>query len=131
MIRARMDDTRVTHPGRNGGTLHHGNAEHYATLYAGRLSNQARRIFTRIVRDCTRSEAGQAYMQAIIRVFHGGPVGVEAVAHTMNVAVDTLIDEVEPFLLRSELIIRTPRGRDIYAACGQLAAKEEPNLVLA
>lgn len=26
--------------------------------------------------------------------------------------------------------IRTPRGRDIYAACGQLAAKEEPNLVL-
>lgn len=25
--------------------------------------------------------------------------------------------------------VRTPRGRDIYAACGQLAAKNEPNLV--
>jgi len=25
--------------------------------------------------------------------------------------------------------LRTPRGRDIYAACGQLAAKLEPNLV--
>ncbi len=25
--------------------------------------------------------------------------------------------------------IRTPRGRDIYAACGQLAAKDSPNLV--
>lgn len=25
--------------------------------------------------------------------------------------------------------LRTPRGRDIYAACGQLAAKQEPNLV--
>ena len=25
--------------------------------------------------------------------------------------------------------VRRPRGRDIYAACGQLAAKEEPNLV--
>ncbi len=25
--------------------------------------------------------------------------------------------------------VRKPRGRDIYAACGQLAAKEEPNLV--
>lgn len=25
--------------------------------------------------------------------------------------------------------VRTPRGRDIYAACGQLAAKQEPNLV--
>ncbi len=27
--------------------------------------------------------------------------------------------------------IRTPRGRDIFAACGQLAAKSEPNLVQA
>ena len=27
--------------------------------------------------------------------------------------------------------VRTPRGRDIYAACGQLAAKEEANPVLA
>jgi len=25
--------------------------------------------------------------------------------------------------------VRRPRGRDIYAACGQLAAKEKPNLV--
>ncbi|CAN5699278.1 23S rRNA (adenine(2503)-C(2))-methyltransferase RlmN [soil metagenome] len=25
--------------------------------------------------------------------------------------------------------VRTPRGRDIYAACGQLAAKHEPNMV--
>ena len=33
-------------------------------------------------------------------MFHGGPVGVEAVAHTMNTATDTLEDEVEPFLLR-------------------------------
>ena len=40
------------------------------------------------------------YLETIIRVFHGGPVGVEAVAHTMNAAVDTLVDEVEPFLLR-------------------------------
>ena len=51
------------------------------------------------------------YMETIARVFGGGPVGVEAVAHTMNLAPDTLIDEVEPFLLRSELIVRTPRGR--------------------
>lgn len=51
------------------------------------------------------------YLEVILRVFNGGPVGVEAVAHTMNVAPDTLVDEVEPFLLRSELIIRSPRGR--------------------
>lgn len=51
------------------------------------------------------------YLDVVLRVFGAGPVGVEAIAHTMNVAVDTLVDEVEPFLLRSELIIRSPRGR--------------------
>ena len=51
------------------------------------------------------------YLETIIRVFHGGPVGVEAVAHTMNLAPDTLVDEVEPFLLRTGLVVRTPRGR--------------------
>ena len=38
------------------------------------------------------------YLETIARVFSGGPVGVEAVAHTINLAPDTLIDEVEPFL---------------------------------
>ena len=53
------------------------------------------------------------YLETIARVFHGGPVGVEAVAHTLNLSPDTLSDEVEPFLLRSELVIRTPRGRKL------------------
>jgi Holliday junction DNA helicase RuvB len=56
------------------------------------------------------------YLQTIIRVFHGGPAGVEAVAHTMNAAPDTLVDEVEPFLLRTGLVVRTPRGRKVTAA---------------
>ncbi len=51
------------------------------------------------------------YLETIVRVFMGGPAGIEAIGHTMNVALDTLTDEVEPFLLRSELVIRTPRGR--------------------
>ena len=55
------------------------------------------------------------YMETIARVFGGGPVGVEAVAHTMNLTPDTLVDEVEPYLLRSELVIRTPRGRRLTA----------------
>ncbi len=51
------------------------------------------------------------YLETVIRVFSGGPAGIEAIAHTMNISADTLVDEVEPFLLRSELIIRTSRGR--------------------
>ena len=55
------------------------------------------------------------YLETIIRVFSGGPAGIEAIAHTMNVAVDTLSDEIEPFLLRQEMVIRSPRGRMITA----------------
>ncbi len=55
------------------------------------------------------------FLETIWRVFQGGPVGVEAVAHTMNVAPDSLVDEVEPYLLRSELLVRTPRGRRLTA----------------
>ena len=53
----------------------------------------------------------RGYLDTLMRVFGGGPAGLEAIAHTMNVSGDTLEDEVEPFLLRSELIVRTRRGR--------------------
>jgi holliday junction DNA helicase RuvB len=51
------------------------------------------------------------YLETLINVFRGGPTGAEALAATMNIAVDTLTDEVEPYLLRRHFIVRTPRGR--------------------
>lgn len=51
------------------------------------------------------------YLDTLIRVCMGGPTGIGTIAATMNTVSDTLADEVEPFLLRSELILRTPRGR--------------------
>jgi Holliday junction DNA helicase RuvB len=51
------------------------------------------------------------YLETIVNVFEGGPTGVEALAATMNLPVDTLSDEIEPYLLREQLLIRTPRGR--------------------
>ena len=56
------------------------------------------------------------YLETLIAVFTGGPAGLHAIAHTMNVSPDTLEDEVEPFLLRCGLIQRTPRGRMVSAA---------------
>ena len=56
------------------------------------------------------------YLKTLARVFGGGPAGVDAIAHTMNLPADTLIDEVEPYLLRSELIVRTARGRRMTPA---------------
>jgi holliday junction DNA helicase RuvB len=51
------------------------------------------------------------YLDTLIRICGGGPTGIETIAATMNTSSDTLSDEIEPFLLRSELILRTPRGR--------------------
>ena len=51
------------------------------------------------------------YLETLTGVFDGGPTGVEALAATMNLAADTLSDEVEPYLLREQFIVRTPRGR--------------------
>jgi len=67
------------------------------------------------------------YLETIHRVFHGGPVGVEAIAHTLNTATDTLSDEVEPFLLRAELVVRTPRGRRLTAAAYQHLGIDPPH----
>jgi len=51
------------------------------------------------------------YLETLVGVFSGGPTGVEAMAATMNLSVDTLSDEIEPYLLREQFIVRSPRGR--------------------
>jgi Holliday junction DNA helicase RuvB len=51
------------------------------------------------------------YLETLVGVFEGGPTGVEALAATMNLPGDTLSDEIEPYLLREQFIVRTPRGR--------------------
>lgn len=51
------------------------------------------------------------YLSTLMDVFGGGPAGLQAIAHSMSVPPDTLEDDIEPFLLRSGLIQRTPRGR--------------------
>jgi len=51
------------------------------------------------------------YLETVIEVFGGGPAGLQAIAHSMSIPPDTIEDDIEPFLLRSGLIQRTPRGR--------------------
>jgi len=51
------------------------------------------------------------FLSAIIRIYNGGPVGVEALSATLNEEVDTLVDMVEPFLLQQGFISRTKSGR--------------------
>jgi len=51
------------------------------------------------------------YLETLMDIFAGGPAGLQAIAHSMSVPPDTLEDDVEPFLLRTGLVQRTPRGR--------------------
>lgn len=52
-------------------------------------------------------------IQVIHSSYNGGPVGIEALASTMNEEPDTIVDVVEPFLLKRGLLKRTPRGRQL------------------
>ena len=62
--------------------------------------------------DCAGlDKQDRRYLETLINVFDGGPTGVEAMAATMNLPADTLSDEIEPYLLREQMIVRTPRGR--------------------
>ncbi|HPZ07525.1 MAG TPA: Holliday junction branch migration DNA helicase RuvB [Candidatus Eremiobacteraeota bacterium] len=53
----------------------------------------------------------RAFLEVIIDVYNGGPVGIEAIAATLNEEKDTLEDTVEPFLLKTGFLLRTPSGR--------------------
>lgn len=51
------------------------------------------------------------YLKTIIDFYHGGPVGIEAISATLQEETDTLVDVVEPFLLKIGLVLRTSSGR--------------------
>ncbi len=50
-------------------------------------------------------------LDAIIRKFDGGPVGLDTLAATTGEEPDTIEDVYEPFLLQLGFIQKTPRGR--------------------
>lgn len=61
-------------------------------------------------------EADRKVLKAIISFYQGGPVGIEALAATLNEEPDTIMDTIEPFLLKAGFLKRTPRGREATAA---------------
>lgn len=50
-------------------------------------------------------------LKQMIDIHKGGPVGVSTIAATVSEEVDAIQDVVEPFLLKTGMIRRTPRGR--------------------
>ncbi|MCH9030923.1 MAG: Holliday junction branch migration DNA helicase RuvB [candidate division Zixibacteria bacterium] len=66
------------------------------------------------------------FLTVAIEYYKGGPVGIEALAATLSEEVDTLVDMVEPFLLKIGFLQRTRRGREVtQIACDHLGFKLE------
>jgi Holliday junction DNA helicase RuvB len=55
------------------------------------------------------------YLKTIIDFYQGGPVGIEAISATLQEEADTLVDVVEPFLLKKGFLMRTSSGRKTSA----------------
>jgi len=55
------------------------------------------------------------YLGLIIDHFAGGPVGLQNLAVSLGEESDTLEDVVEPYLIQTGLLKRTPRGREATA----------------
>lgn len=53
------------------------------------------------------------FLKAIIDFYKGGPVGIEAIAATLQEESDTLVDVVEPYLLKMGFLTRTSSGRKV------------------
>lgn len=53
----------------------------------------------------------RSYLRTVIEYYQGGPVGIEAIAATLQEETDTLVDVIEPFLLKIGMIMRTSSGR--------------------
>jgi len=126
------DDAAQEIAGRSRGTPRIANARlwwarHYATSEAdGQITLDVTRAALAMaeVDGQGLDKQDRRYLETLIGVFDGGPTGVEALAATMNLPSDTLSDEVEPFLLREQFVVRTPRGRIATPRAFQLLGRE-------
>ena len=60
-------------------------------------------------------EMDRRFLSLIHNQFQGGPVGLDSIAASLGEEKGTIEEVIEPFLILTELISRTPRGRVITA----------------
>lgn len=116
--------------------------ENKAALEIGRMSRGSPRVANRIlrrVRDWAEVKADGTITEEVVEkslkshgvdsmgldtidrkvinamhsTYNGGPVGIESLASTISEEPDTIIDVIEPYLLKIGFIKRTPRGREL------------------
>jgi len=83
--------------------------------------SQNQSVVTKKIIDFALSEMGiddhgldafdHKYMSILHSFFKGGPAGMESIAAAMSESKNTLEEVIEPYLLQTGLVQRTPRGR--------------------
>ncbi|MFH1359873.1 MAG: Holliday junction branch migration DNA helicase RuvB [Candidatus Omnitrophota bacterium] len=63
--------------------------------------------------DVGLDEKDRRLIETLIKQYKGGPVGLEALAASLNEEPDTIVDVIEPFLMKIGFLQRTSRGRQI------------------
>ena len=56
-------------------------------------------------------EIDREYINAIVKHYAGGPVGIDNLAAALSEPSDTIEDVIEPYLMQLGFVQRTPRGR--------------------
>ncbi len=70
----------------------------------------------------------RAILKVIAEVYSGGPVGLEALAASLNDSSDTIEIYYEPYLMRQGLLKRTTRGRCLTHKAYELLEIEDNNV---
>ena len=75
-------------------------------------------------------EMDRRLLKVMYEHYGAGPVGIETLSATLNEEVDTLVDVIEPYLLKIGFLKRTPRGRELTSLAlehilGKIQPKEE------
>lgn len=69
------------------------------------------------------------YMRCIGESYNGGPVGIETLSAALSEPRDAIEDIIEPYLIQSGLIQRTPRGRMLSPKAFKHLGLQMPKIV--
>ena len=78
-------------------------------VVTAKVAHDALRVYD--VDEMGLDRLDKAVLDALIRRFGGGPVGVSTLAVAVGEEIETVEEVAEPFLVRAGLLARTPRGR--------------------
>ena len=93
----------------------------YALVHGGAADRAAVRAALELydVDEQGLDRLDRAVLSAVVERFDGGPVGLSTLAVSVGEEAETIEAVVEPFLVRSGLLSRTPRGRVATARAWQ------------